>query len=200
MSRSRDLSRGREAFEAGDYATAERLLAPLAETGEAQALDLLVEMSRWGHIAEDANTVALHERAAAGGNAWAALRLGMAHSPECKSPPPWDAVAKDKGKSEAYFGLAVSLYREQSAAGDVEATGMLACCYQLGFGVERNLDEAIRLHTEYFRRGGRGSANNLAAIYYEDLEPSPANLRRARYWYRKTKQHNCRRVGLPLDE
>lgn len=95
------------------------------------------------------------------------------------------------------MALAVELCAAHAAAGDLQALGMLAFCYQLGFGVERNLNEAIRLYTECFHRGGWGSANNLALIYYEELERTPENKEKARFWYQKSKDHDCRCIIIP---
>ncbi|MGO9774104.1 MAG: tetratricopeptide repeat protein [Roseiarcus sp.] len=117
------LEDGRAAYRRGDYATAMRLLRPLAEQGEADAQTDLGWMCANGYGAPQDYAQALmwRRKAADQGNATAEFSLGLMYSEGLGAPRDfvraamWTRKAADQGHAGAQLGLGF-IYREGRGA------------------------------------------------------------------------------------
>lgn len=113
------LEDGRAAYQRGDYATAMRLLLPLAEQGDAGAQTDLGWMYANGHgVPQDyAQAIAWRRKAADQGNATAQFSLGlMVHDgqgapQDFAQAAMWTRKAADQGYADAQFSLGL-MYSE----------------------------------------------------------------------------------------
>jgi TPR repeat protein len=111
------LEDGRAAYEKGDYATAMRLLRPLAEQGDARAqFNLGIMYSEGQGVPQDYGTaVGWYRKAAEHGHASAQFNLGIMY-------------AEGHGVPQDY-GTAVGWYRKAAEQGDADAQYNLGIMY-----------------------------------------------------------------------
>jgi hypothetical protein len=194
------LLQGLAAFERADFEQAIELLLPISSRaqGNHEAWWLLVE----AYCGEGTTESPLrpfeleNSSEALIGRAMATQMLGL----RC--------IQADSAKAKAYLESAVKSFRMLADNGESRAMAALGMCYRGGMGLPRDLASAIRWSTLAFENGAYGDANNLCLIYDEEMEQTPENRQRARYWYWKTKQHNCQcirirefeQLGPPEDE
>lgn len=128
------LHSGIAAFEAKHFASATRLLYPLAEQGNAEAQFRMAIMCQngLGMVSNQEKALAYMRNAAEQGHALARHGLGFMYlEGEC--------VDKDEAEAAKWFRLAA----EQGMAGSMTTLAMM---YQEGRGVEQDEEEARRLY------------------------------------------------------
>lgn len=82
-------------------------------------------------------------------------------------------------------------YSKAADSGSAHAMNELAWCYDMGSGVEENIDEAIRLFELSIAGGYADSIEDLADLYYDD-EDIPDNYQKALQWFLKdAEENNC---------
>ena len=154
-----DLRRGIEAYYAGSYDKARRLLSTLAESGHARAQFRLGMMYYLGRgvvenraIAEDWVKKALPEvrRLAQQGAAWAQADLGSLYE---------DGLVLEPNSERAVFW-----YRRAAEKGYAGAQTNLGVMYANGIGVEANTEEAIRWLERAAAQGDRVARANLLTL------------------------------------
>jgi uncharacterized protein len=127
----------------GDYATAMRLLRPLAEQGIADAQDTLGFMYEWGHGAPKdkaeaakwfAKAAKAYRKAADRGNADAQNKLGGMYN-------------FGRGVPKNY-AEAVKWYRKAAEQGNADAQESLGVSYQEGQGVPQDKGEAAKWYAK----------------------------------------------------
>jgi uncharacterized protein len=136
-----------------DYATAVRLLEPLAQAGQARAQTQLATLYYQGHgVPEDnAKAMALYERAARQGHAQAQFQLGnMFAYGHAAVPQGHDAMR-----------LAAQWIFEAARQGHVDAQYSLGLLFLSGSGVQQNAAEARKWFT---RAASHGHADARAYL------------------------------------
>ena len=173
-----DLQKGKDAFNAGDHATALAEFTPLAEAGDAEAQEWLGWMYANGKGVEqdDAEAVKWYRlavegfrRAAEAGDAEAQYNLGVMYGEG-------RGVAQDDAEAVKWWLLAAE-------AGDASARYNLGWMYANGKGVEQDDAEAVK----WFRRAADAShvraQYNLGRIYFNG-EGVEQNYAEAVKWWR----------------
>jgi uncharacterized protein len=61
--------------------------------------------------------------------------------------------------------MAVTLFCEAASHGDPTAMGSLGYAYDVGLGVRRNVEHAIRWYRQATELGNTSAASNLATVY-----------------------------------
>jgi TPR repeat protein len=186
------------AYERQDYATAMRLLRPLAEQGSADAQDVVGVMYAEGQgvprdYVEAANW---YRRSAEQGLAWAQYNLGRFYEDGHGVPQDYVEAAKWFRRS-AEQGLAWAQYE-------------LGRSYAAGRGVPKDYANALKWYRSAAEQGNSAAQNNLGVMYGEGLGV-PQNHAKALEWYRKAAeqgnifaQNNLGRyyaagIGVPQD-
>ena len=131
-----ELDDGIAAYRRKDYAAALRLLAPLAESGSAQAQLRLGQMFWYGQGVKEDNTAAFRwfSRSAAQGNAEAQVHLANLYISGLGVPP--DEQHPDLAAAQWYFAAA--------RQGHPEAQYGLGLLFLVGKGVQRDDAEALK--------------------------------------------------------
>jgi uncharacterized protein len=121
-----------KALIAGDYATADKELRPIAEGGDARAQVFLARMYRDARNPERNPTEALawFRRAADAGSAEARYWIGVMQAVG-------DGTEKD-------LAQAIESWRQSAEKGHGPALGALAAAYATGAGVDKDMTEAVR--------------------------------------------------------
>jgi TPR repeat protein len=203
-----DLEAGTAAYRARDYATALKLLAPLAEQGNTIAQNHLGIMHRGGLgvPASAAEAAKWYRRAAEAGYAVAQVNLaGMLERGEggpvdLSQARSWYQKAEAQGEPRAKLALSIlngrfvpvrpsaprspAELRSAAAAGDSNAQNDLGLAHERGAGVERSDAEAVRWFRAAADRGHAQGQVNLGRKYLSGLgvERSAAQ---AASWFRK---------------
>ena len=130
------LEDGNAAHQRGDYATAVRLLRPLADKGNAVAQISLGDMSDKGEgVPQDYSKAATwYGKAANKGNADAQVRLGMMYYSGRNVP----SLSQNFAKAAAWF-------RKAAYKGNAQAQMILGSMYEDGQGVPRDFVQAHML-------------------------------------------------------
>jgi TPR repeat protein len=172
--RAEDAAAGRDAFLATDYAKARRILEPLADAGDAEALYWTGVMYSQGQgYALDCREAAFrYEEAARLGHAEAAFNLGFmlyygsgASAVDCELIPdreeaaPWLLQAAMAGKPRAQF--------------------MVGRMYKTGNGLRRSMDNAFDWLEKAANAGLAEAQYDLALLYAE-----VGNRGHAYFWFR----------------
>jgi uncharacterized protein len=203
-----ELEAGTAAYRAKDYATAHKLLTPLAERGNTIAQNHLAIMYRGGHGVPASATEAMKwfRRAAEAGYAVAQVNLGQmlergdgvaADTAQARS---WYLKADAQGEPRAKIALSLLNARSFTAArpvprspaelqaaaatGDAAAQNELGLAYERGSGVDRSDAEAVRWFRAAAERGLATAQVNLGRKYLSGIgvERSAAQ---AESWFRK---------------
>ena len=176
---AQDATAGRDAFLATDYANARRILEPLADAGDAEALYwtgvMYSQGQGYGRDCQEA--VFRYEQAARKGHAEAAFNLGFmlyygagASAADCELIPdrekaaPWLQQAARAGKPHAQF-----------LVGRMHATGE---------GLARSMDDAFDWLERAANAGLREAQFDLGLLYAE-----VGNRRDAYFWFRLLELH-----------
>lgn len=91
--------------------------------------------------------------------------------------------------NEKAFELYNKAYETDVKTGNTEGQANSAIsigyCYNLGYGVPKNMDKAIEWYTKAAEAGEETSMDNLGTIYYYGNNGVPNNYDKAFYWYSK---------------
>jgi uncharacterized protein len=188
-----------------EYATALRLLKPLADRGDARAQRLLAEMYRAGDGVRQSDLEALrwYRKAADQGHPKAQFGLGLMYfhglgvGPDFREAARWYRKAADQGFPKAQFALG-ALYSDgqgvpqddQKAAAwtlkaaeqnDAGAQLNLGVMYENGRGVRQDDTEAARWYRAAAERGRSWAQISLSRLYAEG-RGVPKDLPEAYFW------------------
>jgi len=158
------------AYERGDYATAYRLIKPMAEQGKAAAqfnLALMYDNGQ-GVTKNYAEAVKWFRRAAEQGDADAQFNLALKY-------------AKGQGVPQDYTE-AMKWYRKAAEQGYAQAQNNLALMYGDGKGVTKNYAEAVKWFRRAAEQGDAKAQNNLG-IMYEEGQGVPQDYILAHMWF-----------------
>lgn len=86
------------------------------------------------------------------------------------------------------YSLAFRLLEPLAEQGDAEAQCLIANMYHLGFGLEKNIPEAIYWYRKSAEQGYGVASNNLAGIFNTGEHGVAPNSEKAREWYQKAKE------------
>jgi clan AA aspartic protease (TIGR02281 family) len=170
------LQDGRTAFQHGDYATAMRVLRPLADQGNAAAQGYLGDMYNFGEgVPRDyAQAVLWYRRAAAGG-----VLTGVAAAGQLQ-----DGVATYQSGD---FTTAMRLLHPLADQGSAVAQRYLGDMYNFGEGVPQDHAEAV----EWLRKAaeqGQIAAQLRLGGNYRLGEGVPKDDAKTALWYRKAAE------------
>jgi hypothetical protein len=204
--RAADLDEAAQAFRAGDFATALRLLSPLADQGDEGAQSLLGAMYLNGDAGQVDYARARHWlfRAAQQGDEAAENDLGMIYCKglgvprDCRKGLFWYGRAADQGDAVAALNvgliydlgegvrenpsLAARWYRLAADKGDATAQYNLGLLYDSGRGVAQDSVTAVRLWTEAASHGEPDAQSSLGAAYASG-HGEPHDLVQAYAWF-----------------
>ena len=166
------LEEGNGAYMHGDYATAERLLRPLAEQGNAIAQFDLGGMYYHGRgVPQDYATALMwYGKAADQGDARAENALG-------------DMSFDGNGTPQDY-AAALTWYRKSADQGHAGAQYNLGTMYENGNGVPQDYAEALKWYRLAAEQGDTRAQVDLGAIY-ENGEVAPRDYAEALKWFQK---------------
>jgi uncharacterized protein len=193
------LEEGNAAYIRGDFATAERLLRPLAEQGNATAqFDLGSMYHRGRGVPQDyAAALTWYRMAADQGDARAQNGLG-------------DMYFEGNGVPQDY-AAALAWYRKSADQGHASGAYNLGAMYRNGLGVPQDYAEALKWY-RLAAEQGHGRAQIELAGMYENGRGAPHNYVEALKWFRNaadqafpTAQHNIGQMyrlgkGVPQDD
>jgi TPR repeat protein len=170
------LDQAYAAYLAQDFGTAYRLLAPLAEDGNADALAQLGAMYlRGNHVQKNPEeALRLFRLAAEKNNAKAQLQLGGMYQMGL-------GVPKDEAK-------AIALLQRAAAQGYGPAASALGRTYELGLGTEQNFSEAMRFFRLSAEKGQFYGQAGLGRLYLRG-EGAPRDLVEAYMWLKLASRH-----------
>jgi predicted aspartyl protease len=180
---------GRAAHDRGDYATALKLMKPLAERGNAAAQDFVGFMyaNGVGVSQDDEEALKWFRMAAEKGFAHAQTNLGSMYANgrgvlrDSEEAIKWFRLAAAQGDTEGEVNLgtmyangqgvsrddeeAVKWFRIAAEKGNVYARIHLGWMYQYGFGVQKDDTEALKWYQLAAGLGSAEAQNNLGAMY-----------------------------------
>ncbi len=166
------LEEGNAAYVRGDFATAERLLRPLAEQGNATAQFDLGGMYNRGQGVpqDDAEALAWYRKAADQGDARAQNGLG-------------DLYFDGKGVPQDY-AAALTWYRKSADQGHASGEYNLGAMYESGEGVPQDDAEALRWY-RLAADQGHGRAQVELGSMYENGQGTAQDYGEALKWFQK---------------
>ena len=161
---------GAAAMRGGDYATAWRILAPLAEEGDARAQNDVGVMYARGLGVEQSYSKSAYwiTKSAEQGNRFAQSTLGYMYY-------------RARGVERDYAAAAL-WSRRAAEQGDAPAQSNLGFLYDRGQGVEQDYAEAARWYRLAAEQGYPEGQRNLGSMY-EHGNGVPRDLLRAYAWY-----------------
>jgi hypothetical protein len=151
------LEDGKAAIDRQDYSTALNLLHPLADQGNADALNSLAFLyqSGQGVKLDYAEAMKLYRKAADQGYAKAEYNIGLMYE-------------VGKGVKQNYTESA-KWYRMASDQGMAEAQNNLSNLYENGNGVAKNEEEAFKLLQKAADQGNPAAQANLGNAFYKGM-------------------------------
>ena len=195
-------------IERKDYATALKLLRPLAEQGNASAQSNLGWMYESGHgvTKDDKEAIRWYRLAADQGDADAQFNLGTMYgkghgvTQDYKEAIRWYRLAADQGIASAQYNLgqmygkghgvtqdykeAVRLWRLAAEQGHAKAQYNLGWAYNKGEGVTQDYKEAIRWYRLSADQGNASAQYNLGQYWYGRGQEVTQDYKEAIRWYR----------------
>jgi len=169
------------AYDRGDYATAMRLLRPLADQGDSDSQYKLGFMYEWGlGVSQDsAEAVNWLRKAAEQGHANAQYNLGIMY--DGGSPD----IPQDKEEAARWHAEAVKGFRKAADQGEAQAQNDLGFMYEQGLGVSRDYTEAANWYRKAAEQGEIAAIHALGRMYKQGLGVEQ-NYAEAVKWYRKS--------------
>ena len=171
---AQDVSAGRDAFLAADYAKARRILEPLADAGNAEALywtGVMYSQGR-GYVPDCREAAFRYEQAARQGHPEANFNLGFmlyygvgASAADCELIP-------DREKAAEWLLLAAEL-------GKPRAQFLVGRMYMTGDGLPRGMDDAFYWLEKAANAGLTEAQYDLGLLYAQ-----VGNRARAYFWFR----------------
>jgi uncharacterized protein len=168
--------KGVAAYDKGVYATALRLLRPLAEQGEANAqynLGLMFDNGQ-GVPQDYATAVIWYRKAAEQGHAAAQYNLGLIFANGGRGAP------QD-------YATAASWYRKAAERGNAAAQYNLGVMYAQGQGVSKDYAAAANWYRKAAEQGNAMAQYNLG-VMYDDGRGVPQDYAVATSWYRRAAE------------
>lgn len=158
-----DLEDGRAAIGAGDYATALRLLKPLAEQGNADAQSALGFLYKqgWGVKQDYDEARRWLQKAADQGHSKAQINLGRLYDEGLGVPRDYTEAAR--------------WYRMAAERGDQVGQGLLGAMYAMGQGVEQDYFLAISWYRKSAEQGNAEAQYRLGLMHEEGQGVAPDN-------------------------
>jgi TPR repeat protein len=151
------LDDGKAAYKSGDYATALKLVLPLAEQGNPMAQYLLGTMYAWGRgVPKDYKQTLVWYRKSA------ELGLPMAQDTLGTMLANGAGTAKDKKQAVKWFKLA-------AAQGYAKAQDDLGTMYENGDGIAKDRAEGIKWHRLAAAQGFAPAQGNLSFALRDDI-------------------------------
>ncbi len=202
------LEDGQSAFDNDDYATAMKLLRPLAEGGDAIAQFYLARMfdEGWGVPVNDVEAVKWYRRAADQGDADAQNILGVMYrdgegvAKSDAEAVKWFRLAAEQGQQYGQFNLAqmyddgvgvklddaeaVKWYRRAADQGNADAQNVLGVMYRNGEGVAQSNAEAVKWFRLAAEQGQHFGQFNLAQMYDDGVGVKLDDAEAVK-WYRR---------------
>lgn len=168
-----DLEQGRAAISTGDYATALRLLAPLAKKGNPEAQNAMgvLYSNGWGVNQDYGQALQWFRKAADQGEPKAQYNLGRMYDQG-------QGVAKD-------YGEAVKWYRRSAERGYAQGQSILGAMYAAGDGVPKDYGEAMRWYRKAAEQGDPLAQSRVGFMYVEGQGVSKDYVE-AEKWFRKS--------------
>jgi TPR repeat protein len=162
-----------KALAAGDYATADKEMRPIAEGGDTRAQVLLARIYRDTRNPQRNATeaIAWFRRAADAGNAEAHYWVGVMHAA---------GDGTDKSMEQA-----LQSWRQSAEAGHGPALGALAMAYASGSGVDKDMAEAVRWARLGAQKNDMHSQSVLGRAYLIGAGGLPRNVREFVNWTRR---------------
>ncbi len=183
------LEDGSAAYKRGDYATALRLLRPLAQAGDAQVQATLGVMydNGTGVTQDYQEALKWYRLAAAQGNSEAQFalgemyRMGQGVRQDYAEAVKWYRLAAAQGRTSAQVNLggmydkgtgvtqdyqeAAKWYRLAAAKGDSQAQSNLGVMYEKGNGVTQDYTEALKWYRLAVEQADALAQHNLGTMY-----------------------------------
>ena len=180
------------AVQKGDYATAFKILEPLAKKGDATAQHNLAVLYQdgLGTKADAKQALYWYEKAAAQGEPEAQFMAGLMYSDgtgtaqDYKKAAYWYEKAAKKGSKDADFLLATWVYEtnpsnpdgiqrlmQVAEKGDAEAQAMIGESYLNGKGLEQSESKAIEWFEKAAAKGNATALYHLANFYFYGNSP-----------------------------
>ncbi|MDE7347337.1 MAG: SEL1-like repeat protein [Muribaculaceae bacterium] len=106
--------------------------------------------------------------------------------------------------NEKAFELYNKAYETAEKAGDMEQCANRAVsigyCYNLGYGVPKNMDKAMEWYTKAAEAGDEVAMDNLGIIYYYGNDGVQKNYDKAFYWFSKAAKTGLLRAKYKVGE
>jgi len=171
-----ELEDGIAAFNRRDYATALRLLRPLADGGNAVAQTELgfLYNNGWGVQQNPIDAMTWFRKAADQGIATAKGELGIMYG---------DGLGVTQNPAEA-----LRWYRSAAVQGDAWWQTYLGDRYDYGFGVPQDYEEAAKWYRSAADQGD-GTGQFMLGLLYEYGRGVPLDLVQARMWFNLAAAH-----------
>jgi len=168
------------AYGRGDYATAYRLLKPLAEQGNAKAqynLGFMYDKGQ-GVPKDDTEAAKWFRKAAERGNAFAQVNLGFRYAKG-------QGVPKDDTE-------AVKWFRKAAEQGIAKAQFNLGVMYEKGLGVPQDYAEAVKWLQKAAAQGYAKAQDNLGFMYAKGQGVPKDDTEAAKRWRNAAEQGYAR--------
>lgn len=178
---------GAAAYQRGDFKTAAREWAPLAEQGDgpAQAALGALYLAGKGVERDPGKAVELYRQAAEGGLAAAQAMLGALY-------------ARGRGGIEQDYAQAAQWYRKAADQGLSIAQVNLGYMYSIGQGVDEDHRQAVDWYRKAADQGNIIAQYNLGEIYREGRPGIPEDHAAALNWYRSAAEHGYPKAQASL--
>jgi TPR repeat protein len=99
------------------------------------------------------------------------------------------------------YSRAFALILPIAEAGDAEAQCLIANLYQVGWGVDCNINLAIKWYEKSAKQGYGVASNNLAEIFFEGENGTNIDIEKALFWRAKAIEqgflHTRKLAGNP---
>lgn len=182
---------------------AAQLNRPISENGLLIDVVDLFDGDTWDNVSSQLQSYMIQplRLVSESGNAIAQNRLGLCYqegkgvSKNTEEAARWYRMAADQGLVVAqsnlgflyyeneYYAEAVPWLRKAAEQGDSSAQFWLATCYENGYGVSKNIDEAGRWFWMAANQDDIYAQTNLGRLYYQHKEYSEAV-----FWFRKAAE------------
>jgi hypothetical protein len=180
-----------------------QLNRPIAENGLLVDVVDLFDRDTWDNVSSQLQAYMIQplKIAAESGNAIAQNRLGLCYDEEkgvsknVYEAARWYRMAADQGMVAAQSNLGLLYYfnenyteaipwlRKAAEQGNSSAQFWLAACYENGYGVNKNIDEAGRWFWMAANQDNIYAQSSLGRLYYQHKEYSEAV-----FWFRKAAE------------
>ncbi|MFW1678493.1 tetratricopeptide repeat protein [Pontibacter sp. JAM-7] len=164
-----NLAKGIRAFEQQDYPTALSELKPLAQDGDADALNMLGQMyeNGWGVEKDEKAAKRYYRRGASKGH--------------------MDSVNSLRALKNKSYIVEIAKVRPEAESGVASAQNRLGEMYEFGYGTDRNPDQAYSWYLQAAEQGYVPAQHNIGRCYNFGTGIEQ-NFAAAESWYRKAAE------------